>query len=68
MGSNIENKIRRSPLSFGQFDPVGNFKCHLPETAFFFNKLHHVSNEGIFDTDYNDSNYIFVEAIGCKRC
>ena len=25
MASNVENKIRSSPPSFGQFDPVGNF-------------------------------------------
>ena len=30
------------------------------------NKLYHISIERIFDTDYNDSNYVFIKAIGGK--
>ena len=31
------------------------------------NKLYHISIERIFDTDYNDSNYVFIKAIGGKQ-
>ena len=31
------------------------------------NKLYHISIERIFDTDYNNSNYVFIKAIGGKQ-
>ena len=35
---------------------------------FLQNKLYHISIERVFDTDYKDSSYIFIGAIGGKEC